>query len=78
MITEAPFLFSIAALPVSLAGFAGLVAAFRRGGAWEAIHLFRLREIAEFGFANAFIALLPVPLFASIADRAAGLRFLGR
>ena len=36
MIPEAPFLFSIAGLSVTLAGFAGLVGASGRGAAWRA------------------------------------------
>lgn len=62
MIPEAPYLFSIATLSVSLAGFAGLVAAFRRGAELRQMDLFRLREIAEFGFANAVLALSLIPL----------------
>lgn len=68
MISEAPYLFSIAALSVSLAGFAGLVAAFRRGGAPRPIDFYRLRQIAEFGLANAFLALLPIPLAATLGE----------
>jgi hypothetical protein len=68
MIAEAPFLFSVAALSVSLAGFAGLIAAFRRGAEWRPIDIFRLREIVEFGFVNAVLALLMVPLVATTRD----------
>ena len=74
MIPEAPFFFSIAALSVTLAGFAGLVAAFRRGAEWRAMDVFRLREIAEFGLGNALIALLAVPLGATLGDFAAAFR----
>jgi hypothetical protein len=41
---DTPFLFSVAALSVSLAGFAGLVATFRRGSDPRAIDIFRLRQ----------------------------------
>ena len=68
MIAEAPFLFSVAALSVSLAGFAGLIAAFRRGGEWRPMDLFRVREIVEFGFVSAFLALLTIPLAATLHD----------
>lgn len=54
---EAPFFFSIAALSASVAGFAGLVAAFRRGEGLRSIDLYRLQEIVEFAFANALTAL---------------------
>jgi len=68
VIPEAPFVFSIAALSVSLAGFAGLIAAFRRGSEWPAMDLFRVREIVEFGFVNAFLALLTLPLVATVHE----------
>jgi hypothetical protein len=68
VIPETPYLFSIAALSVSLAGFAGLIAAFRRGAEWRAMDLFRVREIVEFGFANALLALLVAPIVATVHD----------
>jgi hypothetical protein len=77
VIPEAPYLFSIAALSVTLAGFAGLVAAFSRGGGWTAMTVFRLREIAEFGLGNALLALLVVPLATTLADLPAALRICG-
>ena len=77
MIPEAPFLFSVAALSVTLAGFAGLVAAFRRGGEWTAAKVFRLREIAEFGLGKALLALLLVPLATTLGDLSAALRICG-
>ena len=77
MIPEAPFLFSVAALSVTLAGFAGLVAAFRRGGEWTAMTVFRLREIAEFGLGNAFLALLTIPLVTTVGDPSTAFRICG-
>jgi hypothetical protein len=68
VIPESPFVFSIAALSVTLPGFAGLIAAFRRGSEWGTMDLFRVREIIEFGFVNAFLALLTVPLVASLHE----------
>ena len=59
---EAPFLFSVAALSASVAGLAGLVAAFRRGEGLRPIDLFRLQEIVEFAFANSLISLTIVAL----------------
>jgi hypothetical protein len=77
VIPEAPYLFSVAALSVTLAGFAGLVSAFRRGAGWTAMDLFRLREIAEFGLGNALVALLAIPLGTTLGDLAAALRVCG-
>ena len=77
MIPEAPFLFSVAALSVTLAGFAGLVAAFRPGGEWTGITVFRLREIAEFGLGNALLALVLIPLSTTTADVPTALRICG-
>lgn len=77
MIPEAPFIFSIAALSVTLAGFAGLVAAFRRGADWTALTVFRLREIAEFGLGNALVALILIPLSTTTGDPAGALRICG-
>jgi hypothetical protein len=74
VIAEAPYLFSVAGLSVSLAGFAGLVAAFRQGAGPRPIDIFRLRQIAEFGFANAILSLLPIPLAASAGDPATAFR----
>ena len=62
MIPEAPFLFSIAGLSASLGGLSGLVAGLRRGTDMRPLDLFRLREIVEFSFANALLALATVPL----------------
>jgi hypothetical protein len=74
---EAPYLFSVAALSVTLAGFGGLVAAFRRGGEWTAMTVFRLREIAEFGLGNALITLLLIPLATTLGDLATAVRICG-
>lgn len=62
MIPEAPFLFSVGALSASLAGLAGLVAALRRGADLRPIDAFRLRQIVEFAFANALLAIAVIPL----------------
>lgn len=58
----AAFLFSIAGLSVTLAGFSGLVAAFRRGSNWQPLDSYRLRQIPEMGLATALIALATIPL----------------
>ena len=62
MIAESPFLFAVAAVSMSLASLAGLVVAFRRTGSWAGYDLYRLRQIVEFGFANALLALALIPL----------------
>jgi hypothetical protein len=77
MIPEAPYLFSVAALSVTLAGFAGLVAAFRRGSDLMPIDVYRLRQIAEFGLGNALIALSFIPLSTTTGDFMLALRLCG-
>ena len=77
MIPEAPYLFSVAALSVTLAGFAGLVAAFRRGSELLPIDVYRLRQIAEFGLGNALIALATIPLSTTTGDLTLALRICG-
>jgi hypothetical protein len=62
MIPEAPFFFVMGTMSLALAGLAGLVAALRRGETMRSIDLFRLREIVEFAFANALLAVSTVPL----------------
>ncbi|HEX2680115.1 MAG TPA: hypothetical protein VHQ03_02350 [Candidatus Dormibacteraeota bacterium] len=55
------FLLSIAGLGVSLAGFSGLVAAFRRGAGWKPLDAYRLRQIPEMGLATAVTSLATIP-----------------
>jgi hypothetical protein len=62
VVPDLPFFLSIAALSASLAGLAGLVAGLRRGEGLRAMDLYRLREIVEFSFANALLAIALVPL----------------
>src|SRR6266851_6416131 len=68
MIPEASYFFSVAAVSVTLAGFSGLVAAFRRGDRLRAVEVFHLRGIAETGLANALIALLTIPVATLAGD----------
>lgn len=68
MIPEAGFLFAVAAVSMSLASLAGLVVAFRRSGTWAGHDLYRLRQIVEFGFANALFALSLIPLVAVVGS----------
>lgn len=74
MIPEAPYLFASAALSLSVGSLAGLVWAFRRVGEWAAHDFFRLRQIVEFGFANALLAMALLPLMAVTGDLAASVR----
>jgi hypothetical protein len=60
--TDLSFLLAIAGLSLSLAGLAGLVAGLRRSDGLRPLDMFRLREIVEFAFANALIALLVLPV----------------
>jgi hypothetical protein len=62
MIPETPFFLSIVALSGSLAGLAGLVAGIRRSEGFRAVDRYRLRQIVEFAFANALLALSLFPL----------------
>lgn len=73
MLAEAPYLFVIATLSLTLAGFAGLVAALHRGSAPTELDVFRLREIVEYGFTNALLALAAIPLTSGLGE-AAGVR----
>ena len=59
---QAAFLFSIAGLSLSLAGFSGLVAAFKRGAPLNPIDAFRLRELPEMALATTFLAVLTIAL----------------
>ena len=77
MIPEATFFFSIAAVSVTLAGFSGLVAAFRRGDQLRAVEVFHLRGIAETGLANALIALTTIPVATIAGDLRAATPVMG-
>jgi hypothetical protein len=63
-----PFLLTVAGLSLSVAGFAGLMAAFRRDATWTPTDLWRLRGIVRLSFLCMFLALFPVPLFALVQD----------
>jgi|GEM_PF-6942801 len=60
MIPEAPFFTAVATVSMTLAGFAGLLVALRRGDQLRSVDLFHLRGIAETGLANALIALATI------------------
>src|SRR5215831_6565464 len=61
-------LFSIAGLGLTLAGFSGLVTAFRRGGVWKPMDAFRRRQIPEMGLFTTLLALITGPLADSIGS----------
>jgi len=62
-VSELGILPAIAAIGMSLAGFAGLIAALlKRGEAWQPRDLFLLRQMVSYGFAAVLFALATVPL----------------
>ncbi len=61
--TGQPLFLTIAGLSLSVAGFAGLLTAFRREGSWTATDLWRLRGIVRLSFIAMFLALTPAALF---------------
>jgi len=70
-----PYLLSIAGIAAGFAGFAGLVAAFRRADAeWTSTDLWRLRLIVRFCFAAVFLSLVPIAVFAFTNNQGASLR----
>jgi hypothetical protein len=76
VIPESPFLFAVAAVSMSLASLAGLVVGFRRSGSWAAHDTYRLRQIVEFGFANALLALALIPLVPTVGSADVAVRFI--
>lgn len=74
MIPPTPFLLSVAGLGVSLAGFSGLVAAFRRGATWQKVDSYRLRQIPEMGLAASLLAIATFPLADTVHDATTVLR----
>lgn len=76
MTADVGFFFAVTGASMSLASIAGLVVGFRRTGTWAAHDLYRLRQIVEWGFANAILALAAFPL-AGIAGEGPALRSLG-
>jgi len=67
----------MAGVSMSVASIAGLVVAFRRTGTWAAHDLYRLRQIVEWGFANAVLALSVFPFAGVTGSEAAALRVAG-
>ena len=65
---------SIAGLALSVAGFAGLVTAFRHGEGWTRTSLWRVRNIVRLSISLVLIALLPFPVFALTNDEPVAIR----
>jgi hypothetical protein len=53
---------TIAAIAVTLTGFAGLLAAFRRADAWQPVELFAVRYLLLTSASACLLALLPLPM----------------
>ena len=77
MTTDVGFLYAMAGVSMSVASIAGLVVAFRRTGTWAALDLYRLRQIVEWGFANASLSLAAFPLASWLGAEASAMRVLG-
>lgn len=72
---DAFFFLSVAGLALSVAGFAGIVSAFRnREQGWTRTELWRLRAIPRLSITLVFLALLPFPLYALTGDEALVIR----
>lgn len=68
-VRDAFFFLSVAGLGLSVAGFSGLVTAFRRREeGWTRVELWRLRAIPRLSFILVFLALTPFPLYALTGD----------
>jgi hypothetical protein len=76
-IPQLGFLFSIAGLSVTLSGFSGLVAAFRRGDQLRPVDAYRLRQIPEMGLATALLVLVTIPLADTTGSGAISIRIAG-
>jgi len=74
MIPEAPFFTAVATVSMTLAGFSGLLIAFRRGDQLRNVDIFHLRGIAETGLANALIALATIAVATLVGDLRAATR----
>lgn len=68
-----PLLLTIAGLSLSVAGFAGLMTAFRGDEAWTATDIWRLRGIVRLSFICMFLALTPPALFLLVPSDAVAL-----
>jgi hypothetical protein len=62
------FLFSVVGVGVSLAGFSGLVIAFRRGAPLKPVDAYRMRLLPEMALAVAFLGLATIPIADAIGN----------
>lgn len=70
------FFLTMSGISLSLAGFAGLLVAFRQPNQpWTRTEIWRVRRIVSRSFTCVFLSLAPIPLFALTGDEAAALRF---
>ncbi|MFL6728020.1 MAG: hypothetical protein ACJ8FS_16130 [Sphingomicrobium sp.] len=53
---------TIAAIAVTLTGFAGLLAAFRNSDRWQPVELFAVRYLLLTSASGCLLALLPIPM----------------
>lgn len=72
--TGQAFFLTLAGLALSVAGFGGLVGAFRRGDEWTQADVWRLRNIVRLSFITMFLALAPVTAFVLISDEPLSVR----
>lgn len=68
------FFLTLAGLALSMAGFAGLVGAFRQGDTWTKTTVWRLRNIVRLAFIAMFLCLAPVVLYTLSGDEAFAIR----
>ena len=68
-------LIAIAGLGVALAGFSGLVAAFRQSGQWKPLDSYRLLQIPEMGLSTALLALATIPLAETVGSGHAAIQW---
>ena len=69
-----PLILTLAGLALSVAGFAGLVGAFRANETWTRADLWRLHNIVRLSFVTMFLGLAPVTMFALTADEPLSVR----
>lgn len=68
------FFLTLAGLALSIAGFAGLVGAFRQGDTWTKTAVWRLQNIVRLAFIAMFLCLTPVIVFTLSGDEPFAIR----
>ena len=74
---QTAFLLSVVALSVTLAGFSGLLSAFRRGSPLRGLDAYRLRQIPEMALPTGFIALATLAIADSTGNASLTIRIAG-